>query len=119
MKLLTLLFALFAICANAADIAGTWKASIETPNGTIETTFVFKVDGDKLTGTATSAQMGESAIADGKVDGDNISFAIKRDTPNGEFVLNYKGKVAGDEIKMTISIPAMDRSFDMTAKRAK
>ena len=40
--------ALFAIPALAADVSGTWKASTETQNGTFETTFVFKVDGEKL-----------------------------------------------------------------------
>ena len=118
--LLTLtLFTVFAFTAAAADVAGTWKASIDTPNGAMESTFVFKVDGAKLTGTVTSAQMGESAITDGKVDGDNVSFVVKRTGPNGELVINYKGTVMGDEMKMNISIPAFDRSFDVTAKRAK
>jgi hypothetical protein len=31
-----------ALTLCAADVAGTWKASVETPNGTIEDTFVFK-----------------------------------------------------------------------------
>ena len=119
MKLLVTLFALFALTAAAADLAGTWKASIETPNGNIESTFEFKVDGAKLTGTVTSQQMGSTPISDGKVDGDNFSFALKREGPNGEFVINYKGTVKGDEAKMQISIAAFDRTFDVTAKRVK
>jgi hypothetical protein len=119
MKLFTLLFAAFALTASAADVAGTWKSSLETPNGNFESTYVFKVDGDKVTGTVATAQMGESAISDGKLDGDKLSFAVKRNGPNGELVITYKGTVTGDELKMTISIPAMDRTFDVTAKRAK
>ena len=118
MKLLLALFAL-AFTASAADIAGSWKATIETPNGNMESTFMFKVDGVKLTGTVTSAQMGEAVISDGKVDGDGVSFVVKRSTPNGEFIINYKGTVSGDELKLNISIPAIDRTFDMTAKRVK
>ena len=118
MKLLLALFALFALTASAADLDGSWKASMETPNGNIESTFKFKVDGAKLTGTVTS-QMGESAISDGKIDGDNFSFAVKREGPNGEFVINYKGSVKGDEAKMQISIAAFDRTFDVVAKRVK
>jgi hypothetical protein len=119
MKLFLALFVLFALTASAADLAGTWKASLETPNGNIESTFEFKVDGAKLTGSVTSQQMGTTPISDGKIEGDNFSFAVKREGPNGEFVINYKGTVKGDEAKMQISIAAFDRTFDVTAKRAK
>ncbi len=37
---------------------------------------------------------------------------------NGKFRINYSGKATGDEMKITASIPAMDRTFEMTAKRA-
>ena len=49
MKWLFVLMALFSITASAADITGTWKGTAETPNGTIERTFVFKVNGTQLT----------------------------------------------------------------------
>ena len=119
MKWLLVLLAVFAMTAVAADVSGTWKATVETPNGTMETTFVFKVDSGKVTGTATMGQMGESAISEGKVDGDTVTFAVVRQGPNGEFRINYSGKASGDEMKITGSIPAMDRTFEMTAKRAK
>src|SRR6266496_4104588 len=119
MKLLLALFAIFALTAWAADIAGTWKASVDTPNGAMESTFDFKVDGSKLMGTVTSAQMAASPISDGKVDGDKLSFVVKRNGPNGELVINYKGAVSGDEMKMTIDIPAFGLTFDLLAKRAK
>jgi hypothetical protein len=64
-------------------------------------------------------QMGDSAISEGKVDGDTVTFAVVRQGQNGEFRINYTGKASGDEMKITASIPAMDRTFEMTAKRAK
>jgi hypothetical protein len=85
----------------------------------MESTFEFKVDGAKLTGTVTSQQMGSTPISDGKIDGDNVSFVVKRNGPNGEFVINYKGTVSGDEMKLKLEIAAFDRSFDIVAKRAK
>ena len=115
------LIALFLICAGAAlasDATGTWKASIETPNGNIETTFALKVDGAKLTGTMTSGQMGESQISEGKVDGDNISFSVVREFNGNEFRINYKGKVTESEIKFTGEIPGMDRTFEFSAKKS-
>ena len=119
MKILAALFAVFAMTAAAADIAGVWKAMVDTPNGAMESTLDLKVQGTKLTGTVTSSQMPSAQISDGKVDGDNLSFVVKRDGPNGQFVINYKGTVSGDEMKIKIEIPQFDRSFDMVAKRAK
>ena len=119
MKWLLAIMAVFAMTASAADVAGTWKASIETPNGTMESTFTLKVADGKVTGTATMGQMGESPISEGKVDGDTVSFAVVRTGPQGEFRINYAGKVTGDDMKLTGSIPAMDRTFEMAAKRVK
>jgi hypothetical protein len=112
------LMAVFSLTVMA-DASGTWKASIETPNGAMENTFTFKVEGDKLTGTITMGQMGEGPISEGKVDGDNVSFAVVREFNGNEFRINYKGKVAGDEMKLTGEVVGRDRTFEMTAKRAK
>ena len=102
MKLLSVLTALFAFTAFAADVSGTWKGTAEIQGNTIERTFVFKVDGTKLTGETTSEMMGKSAITDGKVDGDNISFSINVKFQDNEMKLNYKGKVSGDTLKFDV-----------------
>jgi len=101
MKRLLFLLVLSALSAFAADVAGTWKATAEGPNGSMERTFVFKVDGDKLTGETTSSMVGKSTITDGKVDGDSISFTITVKFQDNELKLNYKGKVTGTEIHFT------------------
>jgi hypothetical protein len=119
MKWLLALAALCALTASAADISGTWKASVETQNGPTQTVFVFKVDEGKVTGTTTLGQMGEAPISEGKVDGDTVTFAVVRSGPNGEFRINYTGKVNGDEMNIKASVVGMDRNFEMTAKRAK
>ena len=67
MKKLATVFALFAAALSAADINGTWKGSAETPNGTFERTFTFKVEGNTLTGETASDMMGKSAITNGKI----------------------------------------------------
>ena len=76
MKWLFVWMAMFLFTAFAADVTGTWKGKAETPNGTTERTFVFKVDGTKLTGETSSDMLGKSEIKDGKIDGDNLSFTI-------------------------------------------
>ncbi len=107
MRRLFILMALSAIAAFAADITGTWKATAEGPNGTMERTFVFKQDGAKLTGETSSEMMGKSTITDGKVEGDAVTFTITVHFQDNEMKLTYKGKVTGNEIKFTVEIPAM------------
>jgi len=118
MKWLLLSMALLALAATAAaDISGTWKGTADTPNGPVERTFIFKVDGNKLTGETTSSLFGKSVIEDGKIDGDNISFTITVNFQGNEAKVLYKGKVAGDEIKFTVEIPAINQTIEYTAKR--
>ena len=120
MKWLWLLMAAFALTASAADISGNWKGSAETQNGTLERTFVFKVDGHKLTGETTSNMFGKSTLEDGKVDGDDVSFSITVNVGGQEGKVNYKGKVAdADTINFKVEVPSFGQSLDLTAKRVK
>ena len=115
------LFVLLTV-AFANGIDGKWTADFAGPDGqTRTTTFNFKAEGEKLTGTA-SGRGGDVAISDGKINGDEISFNVVRETPNGTFKMVYKGKISGDEIKLTRTfeggqgnIPAQE----VVAKRAK
>ncbi len=118
MKRFLALMALLAIPAMAADITGTWKATAEGPNGTMERTFVFKVDGNKLTGETISSMFGKSAITDGKIEGDTFSFTITLKFQDNEMKLNYKGKVEGEQIKMTVESPMGGQTINWTAKKA-
>ena len=109
-----------AAVAWAADVNGKWTAQVPGRGGqTAETTFNFKADAGKVTGTVTSPR-GENAISDGKLDGDNLSFAVAIDAGGRAIKLLYKGKVAADEIKFTRSIEGMDQPpAEFTAKRVK
>jgi hypothetical protein len=94
--------------AYAADVAGKWVAEMPGRNGTTQTTFEFKVDGAKLTGTMQGAQGQPSEIQEGKIEGDNISFVVVRNFGGNEMKMTWKGKVSGDEIKFTreVQMPA-------------
>ncbi len=117
MKRLLVLLAVFALAACAADITGTWKATAEGPNGAMERTFVFKVDGNRLTGETTSSFLGKSTIEDGKVEGDSLSFTITVKFQDNEMKVNYKGKVSGDEIKLTAELPGGDQTIEWRGKK--
>jgi hypothetical protein len=116
LKTAGLLFCL-TLLLSAADVDGTWKAVYTTPDGSQrESTFHFKADGGKLTGKIVSA-MGEAEIKDGTITGETISFNVVRNFGGNEMVLNYKGTVAKDEIKMNVSFGGGDRNFDIVAKK--
>ena len=109
-----------ASLAWAADVSGKWTAQVPGRGGqTRETTFTFKVEGDKLTGTVSGMQ-GDNPISDGKVDGDKISFTQALSFNGNEVKLIYKGVVSGDEIKMTRTREGGDQpGQEFVAKRVK
>jgi len=112
-----ILAATLATCAFGADVTGKWKMSVQTPNGqTRESTLDLKADGEKLTGSMEGGR-GSQEITDGKVSGDNVSFAVVRNFNGNEMKIQYKGVVSGDEMKLTMGMGG--REMEMTAKRVK
>ena len=98
----TALLGIFAIAAFAADVTGTWTAQVPGRGGNMQTnTIVLKQDGANLTGTLDGGRGGPLQIADGKVDGDTVSFTVVRETQNGKITQKYKGTVSGGEIKFS------------------
>ncbi len=90
--------------AWAADIAGKWVAHVPGAGGQGDSdiTLVFKVDGEKLTGTINNTQApGDVELNDGKVSGDEISFSLIRKIGNNDMKVVWNGKISGDEIKFT------------------
>lgn len=117
MKWLLTSIALFSMTALAADISGTWKGTAETENGTLERTFVFKVEGSTLTGETTSNFLGKSTIDNGKVDGDKLSFTINVKFQDNDMKLDYKGEVKGEELILKVDVPGGGPSIEYKAKK--
>jgi hypothetical protein len=100
-----------------ADVTGKWTAAIDTQIGIQNYTYDFKVDGDKLTGRAKS-QFGDTAITEGTVKGEEISFVENLDFQGQPLRITYTGKVSGEEIKFTRKVGDI-ATEDFVAKRAK
>jgi hypothetical protein len=111
---LTLTFLLAAASCFAADVDGNWAGTLSTPGGDFPATFTFKADGTTLTGT-TAGPDGDVKIADGKVDGDKLSFTVSFDFGGMPLTMAYKGVLARDEIKFTIDILGM--AMEATVKK--
>lgn len=107
--------------AAAGDVAGTWTAEFDSQIGAQKYTYVFEVDGETLTGTATGERMGETAeveITDGKVVGDKVTFTEMLDFQGQQIPITYTGTIAGDEIKFTRNV-ADFATEEIVAKRKK
>ena len=100
-SLLTVLIAVFAFTISQAQgIGGKWKASLEGPQGSMELSFTYKVDGTKLTGTVTSP-MGSQEINNGMVTENEFSYEIDM---MGN-VMKFNGKLDKDIIKLAMKMP--------------
>lgn len=106
-----------AVPALAADISGQWTATFNTQVGEQHYTFTFKVDGEKLTGTAKSDN-GNVTIENGTVKGDDVSFVENLDYQGQKLVITYTGKVSGDEIKFTRDVGGFGKE-ELVANRVK
>jgi hypothetical protein len=106
-----------AISAWATDITGKWTATFNTQVGEQHYTYTFKVDGEKLTGTAKSDN-GTVAIENGTVKGDDVSFVENLDYQGQKLAITYAGKISGDEIKFTRDVAGAAKE-DLVAKRVK
>lgn len=113
------LFLVFsAVAAFAGDFNGKWTAQFDSQIGTQKYTFEFHVDGAKLTGKAMNEQFGETDIAEGKVDGDAISFVEPLNFQGNELRIVYTGKIDGDSIKFTRKVGDI-ATEELTATRVK
>ena len=111
----------FALPGYAADATGKWKAEFDSQIGPQKYTFDLKVEGGKLTGKAFFERMnqkGEVELKEGKVTGEEIFFVENVNFGGNELRIEYKGKVANDEITFTRKVGDI-ASYQIVAKRVK
>ena len=112
--------------ANAADVSGAWTWTTPGRNGGPDhtTTLTLKAEGTALTGKVSNpgrdGKVIDTPIADGKVDGDNITFAVVRQVRGNSVTNNYTGAIAADKITGKISVvrDGALQSHDWVAQRA-
>jgi hypothetical protein len=121
LRLALLASSAFALLATvrAADIDGKWKAEFDSQIGKQIYVFDLKADGDKLTGKASADRQGQKSdteIKNGKVTKDEVSFSEPIKLQDQEIVIEYKGKIAGDELKLHRKVGDL-AEYDIVAKR--
>jgi hypothetical protein len=109
------------VSARAADLTGRWKAEFDTQVGVQKYVFDLKADGDKVTGKATFERMdekGEVELKEGRIVKDEVSFVEPMKFQDQEVRIEYKGKLAGDELKLTRKVGEF-ATEELVAKRVK
>jgi enterochelin esterase-like enzyme len=104
---LLLIYAVFGIgvlAAQAADIAGQWRAEFDSQIGQQKYLFRFQVNEGKLSAKATAEARGEKReveFQEPKLEGDTLTFMEMRKFQDNEMRIEYTGKVTDKEIKFT------------------
>jgi hypothetical protein len=102
--------AFFAVSATAqdkkVDPTGTWTWTTPGRNGGEgrKMSLKLKLDGDKVTGAIVSPGRNggdpvETAISEGKIKGDEITFTVVREFNGNKMTTKYTAKVTAESIK--------------------
>lgn len=114
-------FATVSLFAAGAD--GKWECGVKGGDGQVRPLVAtLKADGMKLEGTVNGMNgQPDIPIMNGMAHGDEVMWSSKRPAPSGGTMqFDYKGKVSGDEMQITI-VRADGQGAPMacTAKRSK
>lgn len=93
---LALLLAPLSVPANASDLTGTWKFSVDLDTGEHgDPVFVIKQVNDQLTGTY-QGPFGKQKVT-GSVKGDAVMLEVAASGPEGSVKLSYTAKLEGSD----------------------
>jgi hypothetical protein len=94
-----------------SKIDGKWLGKVSGPEGDLDLTFTFKVDGDTLTGK-NSSSMGEIDLTNGIVNGNDFSF----DVDVQGMIISHKCKYLDDD-SIDVKALMMDQEIVMKLTR--
>lgn len=91
--------------AFAEGIDGKWKGEVPMgPGGqTMNFSYDFKTDGDKLTGTTVGYGGKQNTIKDGKVDGNKFTFTVESRYNGMKSTVDYNGIFLGDSLSLSFT----------------
>ena len=83
------------------SVAGDWDGALNTPGGARPFKLIFKVDGEKLTGTARRTS-GDVPLT-GTIKGNVITFEYTVNYNDNALTLSFSGTVTGDNMSGNVS----------------
>ena len=119
--------AMIGLCSSAAaeekaDPTGVWSLRTIRPGRPAQESILkLRKNGDQLMGVITDGQGRNGSIKDAKLKGSDISFRVEIERDSQKLSFAYKGKLANDAIKGTVTATIFGRetNFDFDGKRVK
>ncbi len=106
-----------AMAADKVDVSGKWQFQVETGAGSGSPNFVFKQDGEKLTGDY-NGQLGQAKL-EGTVKGNKIEFKFTIDLGGQSGTIVYSGTIKdNDNMEGKVALAELGEGA-FTGKRAK
>jgi hypothetical protein len=112
-----MLLASGAAAAQGKSVAGTWNATVTTPNGGGNPTLTFAVKGDSVTGSV-KRPTGVVVPLKGTIKGSDLTYTYAIASNGQPVQVTVKAKVVGDSLSGTMDF-AGAMTGQITAKRAK
>ena len=106
-----------AALGQGKSVAGTWDATVTTPNGGGKPTLTFVVKGDSVTGTVKRPN-GEVLPLKGTINGKDLTYSYTVAMQSGDVLVTVKAKVVGDSLNGTMSFGGA-MTGEIKAARAK
>jgi hypothetical protein len=91
---------------QAADVAGEWDVTINSPQGSNQSLLTLKKDGDAWSGSLKGAR-GERALQDISWKGNELRFAMKINFQGQDAVFTYVGTLEKGALKGTADFAGM------------
>jgi hypothetical protein len=105
---------LFSSSVLAAELAGQWTLTIDTPRGVQHPTLVIVRNGDGYSGVYNSLR-GPIDIETIQREGNKFAFPLVITVPIGEIEVNYRGSIDKDDMAGSVQNPRGEVQF--TGKR--
>jgi hypothetical protein len=101
------------------DPSGTWRWEHDEGGESIKNVLKLNFDGKKVSG-AYQGRRGPFEIRNGKVEGDQLSFELTLEIEDRKFLIQFNGKLKGDEVAGNVEIESDGESqeYDWAAKRS-
>jgi hypothetical protein len=106
MKNILAIILLLSVNAMAQDFSGKWSGQFKVvgSDSGVPQLFIFRQNGDKLTGSGGPNAGEQYPIENGKVDGNRIVFEIT----TGEWKFGYDLKATGEKITGTLELKSIN-----------